>query len=74
MSAILCHFLEPIFFQILTLINPPSHLLGLVVSVEVDEDTDVDGADGGNDAEQGDGGKLVDELESISSQSVSAAI
>jgi hypothetical protein len=45
-----------------------------VVSVEVDEDTDVDGADGGNDAEQGDGGKLVDELESISSQSVSAAI
>jgi len=33
-----------------------------VVAVEVDEDADVDGADGGQDTEEGDGGKLVDEL------------
>ena len=39
-------------------------LLGLVVPIEVDEDADVDGADGGQDAEESDGGKLVDELDS----------
>ena len=39
-------------------------LLGFVVSVEVDEDADVDGADGGQDAEESNGGKLVDELDS----------
>jgi hypothetical protein len=31
--------------------------------MEVDEDADVDGADGGEDAEEGNGGKLVDELD-----------
>ena len=35
-----------------------------MIAVEVDEDADVDGADGGEDAEEGDGGKLVDELDS----------
>jgi hypothetical protein len=39
-------------------------LLGLVVPIEVDEDADVDGADGGQDAEECNGGKLVDELDS----------
>ncbi len=35
-----------------------------MIAVEVDEDADVDGADGGEDAEEGDGGKLVDKLDS----------
>ena len=37
--------------------------LCFVVSVEVDEDADVDGADGGQDADQSHGSKLVDELD-----------
>ena len=39
-------------------------LLSFVVSVEVDEDADVDGANGCEDAEEGHGRKLVDELDS----------
>ena len=34
-----------------------------MVSVEVDEDADVDGADGGQDADESHGSKLVDELD-----------
>ena len=38
--------------------------LSFVVSVKVDKDADVDGADGGKDTEQGHAGQLVDELDS----------
>ena len=33
-----------------------------MVAIEVDEDADIDGADGGDDAKEGNRGELVDEL------------